>query len=558
MPRSTGTYTAPSNSFNPAVEGTEIDEGDWNTTLDDLEAALTESVYTGGLGSTDNQLVRTDGTDTKKVQGTGITVDDSNNVTGVAALTATTVNIGNADTTLSRTGAGDIAVEGNAIYRAGGTDVPITDGGTGASTATAAFNALSPLTTQGDVLYHNGTNNVRLAPGTAGQVLTSGGAGANPSWSSAGAGDVIGAASSVDGEIALFDGTGGKTIKRASTTGLLKAVSGVLSAASAGTDYGDVVGAASSVDGEIALFDGTGGKTIKRASTTGLLKAASGVLSAASAGTDYYAPSGTDVAIADGGTGASTAAAGFRALAEGISSTQGAVLYRDGSQWVALGPGTSGQVLQTGGAAANPAWATVSGTGDVTAASSFGTDNRIIRSDGTGKGVQASGITIDDSANLTGVGTINTYTIGAAASDTAAGIIEIATNAEVNTGSSTTLALTPSNAKAHQAVAKMWNTAADTGTVASTDGYNVSSMTDHGTGDYTTTFTTALANATFSNQAWATAGGSGFLFPWYSGAAGRKATTYLRMGCFYITSLTGSGTARDAAHVDFAVFGDSA
>ena len=508
MPRSTGTYTAPSNSFNPAVEGTEIDEGDWNTTLDDLEAALTESVYTGGLGSTDNQLVRTDGTDTKKVQGTGITVDDSNNVTGVAALTATTVNIGNADTTLSRTGAGDIAVEGNAIYRAGGTDVPITDGGTGASTATAAFNALSPLTTQGDVLYHNGTNNVRLAPGTAGQVLTSGGAGANPSWSSAGAGDVI--------------------------------------------------GAASSVDGEIALFDGTGGKTIKRASTTGLLKAASGVLSAASAGTDYYAPSGTDVAIADGGTGASTAAAGFRALAEGISSTQGAVLYRDGSQWVALGPGTSGQVLQTGGAAANPAWATVSGTGDVTAASSFGTDNRIIRSDGTGKGVQASGITIDDSANLTGVGTINTYTIGAAASDTAAGIIEIATNAEVNTGSSTTLALTPSNAKAHQAVAKMWNTAADTGTVASTDGYNVSSMTDHGTGDYTTTFTTALANATFSNQAWATAGGSGFLFPWYSGAAGRKATTYLRMGCFYITSLTGSGTVRDAAHVDFAVFGDSA
>ena len=90
------------------------------------------------------------------------------------------------------------------------------------------------------------------------------------------------------------------------------------------------------------------------------------MLSAASAGTDYYAPSGTDVAIADGGTGASTAAAGFRALAEGISSTQGAVLYRDGSQWVALGPGTSGQVLHTGGAAANPAWTTVTGTGTVT------------------------------------------------------------------------------------------------------------------------------------------------------------------------------------------------
>jgi hypothetical protein len=46
----------------------------------------------------------------------------------------TAVNIGAAtDTTITRTGAGDIAVEGNSIYRAGGTDVPLADGGTGAS-----------------------------------------------------------------------------------------------------------------------------------------------------------------------------------------------------------------------------------------------------------------------------------------------------------------------------------------------------------------------------------------------------------------------------------------
>jgi hypothetical protein len=82
-----GTYTAPSNSFNPAVEGTAIDEGDWNTTLDDVEAAFTESVFTAGMGATDNRLVRTDGTSTKKVQGTGITVSDADAVTGVTALT---------------------------------------------------------------------------------------------------------------------------------------------------------------------------------------------------------------------------------------------------------------------------------------------------------------------------------------------------------------------------------------------------------------------------------------------------------------------------------------
>jgi hypothetical protein len=39
--------------------------------------------------------------------------------------------------------------------------------------------------TQGDVLYHNGTTIVVLAPGTAGQFLQTQGAGANPQWASA-------------------------------------------------------------------------------------------------------------------------------------------------------------------------------------------------------------------------------------------------------------------------------------------------------------------------------------------------------------------------------------
>lgn len=44
--------------------------------------------------------------------------------------------------------------------------------------------------------------------------------------------------SSVDGEIVLFSGTGGKTGKRATTTGIAKITSGVLGAGTAGTDYG--------------------------------------------------------------------------------------------------------------------------------------------------------------------------------------------------------------------------------------------------------------------------------------------------------------------------------
>ena len=47
-------------------------------------------------------------------------------------------------------------------------------------------------------------------------------------------------------------------------------------------------------------------------------------------------------------------------------TTQGDLLYRNATTWVCLTPGSSGQVLQSGGAAANPSWLTVTGTGTVT------------------------------------------------------------------------------------------------------------------------------------------------------------------------------------------------
>ena len=40
----------------------------------------------------------------------------------------------------------------------------------------------STLTTQGDILYRDGSGEARLGYGTAGQVLQTGGSGANPSW----------------------------------------------------------------------------------------------------------------------------------------------------------------------------------------------------------------------------------------------------------------------------------------------------------------------------------------------------------------------------------------
>jgi len=75
--------------------------------------------------------------------------------------------------------------------------------------------------------------------------------------------------------------------------------------------------------------------------------------------------------------------------------------------------GSSGQVLQTNGAG-TLSFATASGSGDVTAALSL-TDNAVVRGDGGAKGVQTSGVVIDDSNNITGVAALTgtSFIIGA-------------------------------------------------------------------------------------------------------------------------------------------------
>ncbi len=78
-----------------------------------------------------NHYVTTAKVDANGRYGTGLGTSDSPQFAGI--------NVGHAtDTTITRTSAGNIAVEGNAIYRAGGTDVPVADGGTGASNAATA------------------------------------------------------------------------------------------------------------------------------------------------------------------------------------------------------------------------------------------------------------------------------------------------------------------------------------------------------------------------------------------------------------------------------------
>jgi hypothetical protein len=101
-------------------------------------------------------------------------VDFTYDGSGTAFL-STSLNLGHAtDTTITRASAGDIAVEGNTIYRTGGTDVVVADGGTGVSSLTAFAPIFGGTTSTGAV--QSGT------AGTSGQVLTSNGAGVLPSF----------------------------------------------------------------------------------------------------------------------------------------------------------------------------------------------------------------------------------------------------------------------------------------------------------------------------------------------------------------------------------------
>lgn len=108
---------------------------------------------------------------------------------GSAGGTVTSVDISGGTTGLTTSGG---PITSNGTITLSGT-LAVSHGGTGQTTQTAAFNALSPLTTKGDLVVHDGTNNVRLPIGTNGQVLTANSAAANGvEWTSVADGNASG------------------------------------------------------------------------------------------------------------------------------------------------------------------------------------------------------------------------------------------------------------------------------------------------------------------------------------------------------------------------------
>jgi len=138
------------------------------------------------------------------------------NTTGTAAnITATTNGTLTTLSALSLPGSqvtGNIG--GNAANVTG--TVAIANGGTGQTSQTAAFDALSPTTTKGDLIVSNGTDNIRLPVGTNTHVLTADST--EPSglkWAAGGAGS--GTVTSVDATVPSFLSVSGNPITTSGT-----------------------------------------------------------------------------------------------------------------------------------------------------------------------------------------------------------------------------------------------------------------------------------------------------------------------------------------------------
>lgn len=276
--------------------------------------------------------------------------------------------------------------------------------------------------TQGDILYRNSTVWTALAPGTSGQVLTTQGAAANPQWSnSAGTGTVN---AGVANQLAYYPASAAAVSGNANAT----IVNGALT-----------LGVSTSVLGTLGLSGNTSGiVTIQpqatagtynfnmptTAGTSGQVLTSQGGVASAMTWTTPTTGTVTSVATSNGITGGTITSTGTVSLASiadhtllanisggstfpssttltalidnAIGSTQGNILYRNSTAWTVLAPGTSGQFLQTLGAAANVQWAPGDGAGTVT---SVATNNGL-----TGGTITASGtIGLATIATLTGL-----------------------------------------------------------------------------------------------------------------------------------------------------------
>ena len=351
----------------------------------------------GVLG--DGEFIVGDGT-TDPVAESGATLRTSVGVGTGDSPQFTAVNIGAAtDTTVARASAGDINVEGNLIYRAGGTDVPVADGGTGASSLTdgglllgSGTNAITAMgvLTDGQMIVGDGSTDPVAESGATLRTSVGVGTGDTPQFYGA---NVSGNAS-INRSLAVgyTDGrvpqanlevkgnahiTGATTIAGALILGTDLAVAQGGTGASSFTDGGVLLGSGTSAitamavltDGQMIVGDGTtdpvaeSGATLRTsigvgtgdspqftavnigaATDTTVARASAGDLNVE--GNLIYRAGGTDVPVADGGTGASSLTDGGVLLGSGTNAITAMGVLSDGQMIV--GDGSTDPVAESG------------------------------------------------------------------------------------------------------------------------------------------------------------------------------------------------------------------
>jgi hypothetical protein len=127
-----------------------------------------------------------------------------------------------------------------------------------------------------------------------------------------------------------------------------------------------------------------------------------------------------------------------------------------------------------------------------------------------------------------------------------------ASQAEQETATSTTVYVSPGRQQYHPSAAKGWINFNGTGTVAIRSSYNVTSLTDNGTGDYTVTWDIDFSNANYAIIATVGRGAgaaTGFFALAPDGADSAAGTTRIR-------TIDTTFNLADASWVSVVVFGD--
>lgn len=128
--------------------------------------------------------------------------------------------------------------------------------------------------------------------------------------------------------------------------------------------------------------------------------------------------------------------------------------------------------------------------------------------------------------------------------------VTAATQAQQETGSATNVAVTPGRQHFHTSAAKAWVDFNGTGTPAIEASYNVDSITDNATGDYTVNWATDFSSANYAAAAMCGgAGSSGVCF------AGGYHITPQAAGSYRIRTID-FNSAADMPHIHVVAFGD--